>query len=122
MSSALGGCGSCERTGYDAIDFSEGSVVGDVYQTSPPDGLWLHFPAGRRFRFQHGLGVVPEVSAYVAMNERPMPSGARPPESVGNVSEAAGNEVIIERQDANVVQVRNDTCAEYYLRVVARRP
>jgi len=37
-----------------------------------------------------------------------------------NVSPSAGNQAVIERQNAEDVQIRNDTCAEFYLRVVAK--
>ena len=39
--------------------------------------------------------------------------------SSGNYAESAGNQVVIECQDDERVRVRNDTCADLYLRVRA---
>lgn len=116
-------CSACDTSGQDPIDYSQGTTSGKVYETSPATGEWLHFPPGRRFRLHHGLGTDQlSVDASVAFSEHPLhrPEGGDDAGAwdVGNTSPAAGNEVIVERQDADAVQVRNDTCATYYLRVV----
>jgi hypothetical protein len=38
--------------------------------------------------------------------------------NTGNYAESAGNQVVVECQDEERVRVRNDTCADMYLRVV----
>jgi len=107
-------CGTtCDREGdHEDIPFEGGSVnaSGTVYETSDWTGPLLHFPAGRRYLLDvHGLRSRPElVNTYVAFEERP-----------DNLSESAGNQVVIEAVDTEVVVVRNDTCAEFFLRVVA---
>jgi hypothetical protein len=107
----------CETTESDpAVEFHGGKRVSDtMYETSAWDGDFLHFPPGRRFKLFHELGQAPSVQSYVAFTERPLATE-------NNVSESAGNQVLIEAATAEYVQVRNDTCAEYYLRVVATIP
>ena len=106
-------CGtSCDREGDDEdILFKGGSVnaSGTVYETSGWEGPLLHFPTGRRYLLVHRLGSVPQsVQTYVAFDQRP-----------DNLSESAGNQAVIESVDDTQVVVRNDTCAEFFLRVVA---
>jgi hypothetical protein len=115
-------CSTCDRSDDRAIAYSQGQVVGDSYETNPPEGTWLHFPAGRRYLLRHGLGVTPEVVSYLAFSERPLPEAGADAGTVGNASVASGNQVIVEQQGPEIVQVRNDTCSEYWIRVVARRP
>jgi hypothetical protein len=106
-------CGtSCDREGDDEdILFKGGSVnaSGTFYESSDWDGPLLHFPTGRRYKLVHFLRSLPQlVQTYVAFEERP-----------DNLSESAGNQAVIESVDDTVIQVRNDTCAEFFLRVVA---
>jgi hypothetical protein len=106
-------CGTtCDRGDVnEQIRFEGGNVnpSGTVYETSGWDGPLLHFPTGRRYELVHHLRSLPEfVNTYVAFEERPE-----------NLSESAGNQVVIERVDDVAVVVRNDTCAEFFLRVVA---
>lgn len=110
-----GGCsGTCNTAGQAAIDYTGGERVGAGWESTPIDGNWLDFPAGRRFRLMHHLGVRPEPRAFLAFYQHPLPAVDG---GVGNFSEAAGNEVIYEDVNEEYVQVRNDTCAEFYLRV-----
>lgn len=112
------GCGgTCNTGGQAAIDYTGGTTInGQVYETSTPTGTWLDFPAGRRYRLMHQLGTSDFVPhEFLAFSATPVPTDDA---SVGNYSQAAGNEVIVEAQTDTYVQVRNDTCADYYLRVV----
>ncbi len=104
----------CETASTEAVDFLGGEVVGTktTYESSNWEGPYLHFPGGKRYRIHHGLGTTPvAVLTYLAFDEHPLPGG--------NVSESAGNQSVIERVDDEVIVVRNDTCAEFWLRVVA---
>ena len=103
----------CNTAESDPVRHSGGSVSdGTTYATSPWEGPYLHFPPGRRFQLEHHLGVAPPVVlTYLAFDERPLPGG--------NTSESAGNQAVIELVDDEIIQVRNDTCAEFWLRVVA---
>jgi hypothetical protein len=57
------------------------------------------------------------VLSYVGFSSSPLAA-----DGSGNISEAAGNEVLIERVDDEIVRVRNDTCETFFLRVVALAP
>jgi hypothetical protein len=40
-------------------------------------------------------------------------------ENAGNISSAAGNQVVVECADEERIRIRNDTCAEVYVRLTA---
>lgn len=104
----------CNTADADAVRYADGSVSADgsTYQTSSWSGPYLHFPSGRRFQLEHHLGTTPPVVlTYLAFDEHPLAGG--------NTSESAGNQAVIEKVDSEIIQVRNDTCAEFWLRVVA---
>lgn len=109
---ALGCNPPCATSESDAVSYDGGTTVSGVYETSPIDGQYLHFPGGRRYSLHHGLETTPQlISAYVAFEEYPLKEN--------NISTAAGNQLVIEVVDGEFVQVHNDTCDELYLRVVA---
>jgi hypothetical protein len=88
-----------------------------VYESAPWDGKYLKFRTNKSYVIFHGLRGVPSVvQAWVGFDEAPL---RRVP---GNASEAAGNEAIIEGVTDEFVQIRNDTCETFYLRVVASDP
>ncbi len=110
---------SCDKESEAARPYSGGQLVGSVcneYETNGFDQPYIPFPAGRRWQIQHQLGTLPtEIKSYVSFVERPLPAGKN-----GNTAESAGNQVIIEAVTDESVQVRNDTCEEFYLRLVVR--
>ncbi len=113
------GCGpTCDTSGHDPVVYKDGLNPGpDSYESNDPNGTWLHFPPGRRYRFMHGLGTANlEVTPYLAFDAHPLHADG----GVGNTSPGAGNAVVIEAVNADYVQLRNDTCAEYWLWVVVR--
>lgn len=112
-----GGCATtCNTSGQNAIEYTGGDRVGAIYETTPVDGTWLDFPAGRRYKLMHHFGTTKYLyNVSLAFDPHPVPQYEG---GVGNSSPGAGNELIIEDYGADYFQVRNDTCAEYYLRVV----
>lgn len=118
----LGGCEtSCS---VDADEEPELVTSGNTdleagtYESAPWDGKFHVFPPKKRYAFQHGLPGVPrDVSTWVSFHERPLVGRAH-----GDIAESAGNIVIIERVDETTIQVRNDTCETFYLRVFASDP
>jgi hypothetical protein len=106
---------TCDRTPDEAPHlYTGGTTRGDVYESAPPDGPFLYFPAGRTYRLVHGLGVVPTgYQSYLAFDEQP-----------GSFVESAGNQMTFEEWTATHVDVRNDTCSDVRVRVVlwARPP
>jgi hypothetical protein len=113
--SSQGCTSSCDGVSDAPIAFLAGitNAAGTEYQTSPWDGRYLSFPANRRYDLVHGLYTTPaHVSTYLGFVEIPL--GAE-----GSVAESAGNMVLIEEVNDELVGVRNDTCQHFYLRVVA---
>ncbi len=105
----------CETTNSDSVTYAGGNVdaSGTVYETGAWDEPWLHFPPGRRFALEHGLGRKPYViNTYLSFSEDPL-------STKNNASESAGNQAVIEAVTDLTVQVRNDSCADFYLRVTA---
>jgi hypothetical protein len=112
---AAPGCGpSCQpvdRVVADGVRDLDGPVR--TFQTSTPDGPLLPFEGGTMLRIRHGLGIRPElVQVTLSFTERPMEAYK------GGSSQAAGNQAIVLRQDADEVAVKNDSCANYFVRVV----
>jgi hypothetical protein len=118
---ALLGCEStCPReTEKVPTPYEDGNTnaSGTLYETNAWDEPFVHFPAGRRVALHHGLVETPvQIRSYLAFKECPFPADETEP---GFVAESAGNQVLIERVDDEVVRVRNDTCEEFWLRLVA---
>jgi len=116
------GCSPCNYRGQEAERYEGGRVLpsGTSYETGAPDEPLLPFPAGQTYELVHGLGVVPtSVQGYVSfapeLTEDGDPLDLNQP---NNIAETAGNQLVIERWDDEIVRVRNDTCASFYLRVV----
>lgn len=117
----LFGCEStCPRETEDIptpYDAGNTNAAGTLYETNAWDESFVDFPAGRRLALRHGLAGVPDViRSYVAFKADPFPEDETKP---GFVAESAGNQVLIERVDDQVIRVRNDTCEHFYLRLVA---
>lgn len=109
---ALGCSPPCETSDTDAVRFEGGTTQSGIYESSPWAGPYLHFPGGRRYQLEHRLSTTPlVVVSYVSYSKYPFANS--------NTSENAGNQGVIELVDDEIIQIRNDTCAEFYLRVVA---
>ncbi len=117
---------SCDAGESDPIPWAEGRIsvteAGTlIYESTPLDGTWLHFPSGRRFSFPHQLGTEHlQVETYLSFRPRPF---AEPDDDPGSMVAASGNLVVISESSAETVTVRNDTCEnDYYLwvRIAAR--
>jgi hypothetical protein len=109
---ALDGCSSdCERS--DEVVRWEGGITdasGSEYQSSPRSGPLLHFPAGRRYSLAHGLSSEPgHVEIWLAFSE------------TGSLAPSAGNQSIVDVVDREQIVVKNDTCAEFWLWLLATR-
>lgn len=112
------GCSTCDAENGEPIPFADGLTNAEksVYQTTTADAEFLHFPSGRRYDLLHGLDRTPAaVLTYLSFDPVPLGDGSHD----SNVAEGAGNLVVIERQTDELIRVRNDTCSETYLRVVA---
>jgi len=105
----------CGREDDDPVYWAGGTTHGYTYESTGLHDTWLHFPGGRRYRLLHELRATPiSVSVYLAFVQHPLPEDAG-----GNISAATGNVALIEAVTDEYIQVRNDSCSNYYVRVVA---
>lgn len=115
IGSALGAGGCISAAACDTSDdanpiqtYTGGTTTGGVYESSPWHSAYLDFPGGHRYAFVHGLGRAPPlVQVYLAFV--PDPDWTAP---------CSGNSCEISVTDT-VVQVKNDTCSEFWVKVVA---
>lgn len=115
-------CSPCRVSGQDPITYTDGvtNESRTVYQTGAPDEEMLHFPQGRIYNLVHGLGSSPiSVDIFVSFREKLERSGdTNDKTQPNNVSPSAGNQSVIQVWNDEIIQVRNDTCADLYLRAV----
>jgi hypothetical protein len=105
---------TCDPDGKAPQRFSGGTTneARTSYESSTWDGPFLFFPSGRTYRLEHGLGQTPaSYHVYLSFAEFPFRGSG--------VAESAGNQAIVEAINDEYVEVRNDTCAEYFLRLTA---
>jgi hypothetical protein len=98
-----------------ARDIEEGTTDSEslVYESAPWEGPLHEFPAKTRLRFFHELAATPQfVTTYLSFSE----SGT----GSSDATENSGNQGRIECVDARLIQIRNDTCENFYIRVVAQ--
>lgn len=113
------GCGhnglfTCDRSaeGNPVLRYTEGTVVGGVYMSSPWGGELLYFPGGTHYALEHKLGAAPRwVTSYLAFD--------RDGTKASGLAQSAGNQVVILDVDATSVTLVNDSCADYWLLVTA---
>lgn len=103
----------------DAVQYRQGTTADSFYETSPFSGPLLDFPTGAKWEIFHDLGAIPwGLDAFVAFSECPTtePCGNMEGDDTG-LTLAAGNAVTFHSVTAESVIVRNDTCADFFLRV-----
>ncbi len=116
-------CAPCPVHSGETEEYRDGlvSATGASYQTTAPGEAFLPFPSGQTYDLYHGLGEPPSsIHGYVSFVPRLEADGDpfdhdRP----NNVAETAGNQMVIERWDEELIRIRNDTCADLYVRVIA---
>jgi hypothetical protein len=123
---ALSGCGpTCKRDpGDPPVVYEDGKTSPSKlhYMTGSFEDRFLRFPGGRTYRLEHQLGRSPaRLTTYVSFSECPLQEGddCSCSSCGGGFSESAGNQAIIEDVNDEFILVRNDTCAEFYLRIEA---
>jgi hypothetical protein len=115
LSDGLLGCDlACDKQSSSdpARPYTGGRIEGGVYITNGWNEPFVEFDAGVTLSFEHGLGSEPEVFTWLSFWELPFADDK-------NASQSAGNQVVIEAVDSEKIVVRNDTCQDFYLRLVA---
>jgi hypothetical protein len=123
LSDGLLGCDlGCDKEDDLPVPFAGGRQNLDrtFYETNDWNEPYVKFSAGRRLAIQHGLGTEPEIFTWLAFDEEPFERDRE--DEDGSTAESAGNMVIIQRVTDQIVQVRNDTCQDFWLRLVAISP
>jgi hypothetical protein len=88
--------------------FSAGLTMDGAYQSGPWVGPHLAFPGGKRWNLEHHLGAAPRhVAVYLAFNA-----------DTRELAPCAGNTCVF-CVDDQYVWLRNDTCADFWVRVEA---
>ncbi len=108
------GCIECRVDG-EAVNLADGVTSPDetFYMTSEFGEDLIDFPGGKRLRLYHHLkGVPQQLETLVSFQRNPFGGNT-------SMSESAGNEVVIECVNRKYIQVYNDTCSHFYLRVAA---
>ncbi len=120
---ACGCAAACDTSdeGNPSERFTGGSVAcgagGCEYASSGWHSAWLHFPGGKRYDFEHGLGTEPtDVGIYLSFSE----DGIGRVDETDTAAPSAGNAGEMQLIDDRIVRVKNDTCAEFWVRVTAR--
>lgn len=106
-----GGCGK-ELEAEPPVSYADGTAEGGIYRSTSwdPDD-WIDFPPGISVRFEHKLGAEPRAwQAYVATSREGDGS---------NLVLAAGSEVELVDIDELAVTVRNATCVDFFVVMVA---
>lgn len=92
-------------------------VTEDVWESSGQDEKWLWFPRQHVYFFEIPAlgGRVPyETTAYLSAHEEP--------NKTGDYTQGGGNIALFSGVRPNRVEVRNDTCSDYYLRLLVKVP
>jgi len=109
---------SCNRA-EDTVVITTGKVYGNTYISAPNDsmhrGPFAHFPPARTLEFVHGLPYwPPDIAIWLAFQEE------------GTLAPSAGNSSLLLRpttaEDDKMIRIKNDTCSEFWVWVVASVP
>jgi hypothetical protein len=114
------GCSSanCDTSddGNPPTPYVGGTVADGVYESSGWHGPLLWLPGGKRYDVVHGLGFEPrEVLLYLSFSS----TGSGQAATGDTMTLASGNAGVLQMVNDRVIRVKNDTCAEFWLRVVA---
>jgi hypothetical protein len=110
---------NCEgdAMGYGSLP-GQGRMLDDTtWESSPIDGAWLHFPRQRYYFFD-----IPELGGRLPSVVIPTLSAVQVPDDGGDSTLGAGNIALLLNYHPNHVEVKNDTCSDYYLRLVILVP
>ena len=117
FSSSCSALGPCDRSDQNNSPdpYYDGTAVDGFYMLSDWTGPFLPFLGGKRYRFFHGLGVVPrEMACWASFNSTGILNGS--------IAPPAGNMCVIQEINNEFIQIKNDTCSEMYVMVTASVP
>lgn len=95
-----------------------GAAVNGVYASSSSHEGLLPFAGGKRYDVVHHLGFEPiQVQLYWSFAEGGI--GVDSQKDKSSLTPAAGNSALIQLKNEEYIRVKNDSCADYWLLVVA---
>jgi hypothetical protein len=96
--------------------YEAGTAVNGMYASSSSHEGLLHFPGGKRYDLVHHLGFEPiQVQLYWSFAAVGIGWDAQK----STLTSAAGNSALILLKNDEFIRVKNDSCVEYWLLVVA---
>jgi hypothetical protein len=96
-----------------------GMTVNGIYASSSSHDQLLPFPGGKRYDIVHHLGFEPLlVQLYWSFSVGGIGSDAQI-DGKSSLTPAAGNSALIQLKNAEYIRVKNDSCVEYWLLVIA---
>lgn len=99
--------------------YEGGTAVNGIYASSSAHGDLLHFPGGKRYDIVHHLGYEPVlVQLYWSFLEAGVGSDVQVP-GKSSLTPASGNSAVMQLKNDQYIRVKNDSCAEFWLLVVA---
>jgi len=107
------GCGAACDTADDGNlpeHYTGGTATNGVYESSSWTSGLLPFPGGKQYQLDHHLGFSPaDLGIFIAFG----PDGEP-------LSLCAGNSCLVRCVDDQMIWIKNDTCADFWVRVVAQ--
>jgi hypothetical protein len=106
------GCGAaCDTSDENNAPerYTGGAVAYGGYESSPWRSGLLPFPGGKQYQLDHHLGFTP---SWVGIDLAFGPDGER-------VAPCSGNSCLIRCVDDQIIWIKNDTCADFWVRVVS---
>lgn len=102
---------------YD-VDGGHGRMVDEnTWESNPINGEWLWYPRQRAYIFD-----IRALGGRTPFSVEPYLSAAREPMKGGDATLGSGNLALIANVAPNRVDIRNDSCSDFYLRLVVRVP
>jgi hypothetical protein len=124
LTSAVGawGCSpSCDTSdeGNAVTVYEGGTAVNGFYFSTSAHGPLLEFPGGKRYDLYHHLRFEPiQVQLYWSLKDAGIGWDVQTDDK-STLSPAAGNSALIQLKNDQYIRVKNDSCVEYWLLVVA---
>ena len=105
------------------VDPGQGEMVSDTdWESSPPVGPWIPFPRQRRLVFDiRALGGRTPFRQVVYLSAAAQPNVPGSGQA-GNQTVGAGNIALFDNVGPNHIDVVNDTCSDFYMRLVVEVP
>ena len=121
LAAGLAGSGctpTCDVSGQEPELYEKGTAVNGYYFSSPAHENLLPFPGGKQYKIVHHLGFEP-IQVQLYWSFAVVGIGTDSQKDKSTLSLAAGNSALILLKNEEYILVKNDSCAEFWLLVVA---